>query len=77
MTDKFVLSEKEHYDSDEFGEVYIKEDVKEFIKKIKEDIWKIDLKTASLENRLPSIVLSEVQDIINHLAGKTLVEGKA
>lgn len=79
MTEEFNLSEKRctNFREDFVGRKdenawFLEREVKEFIKHLKEEIWKISLKTASGRNRLPSSVLVEVEETIDKLVGDKL-----
>jgi len=52
------------------GYWYVSEEiVKQKFREILDEIWKINLKTASGRDRLPSIILTEVETIIKQKAG--------
>jgi len=82
MTNKekeFNLSEKRRkifdgsdMDGKRYSYHYPEEDVKEFIKRWREELDKINLKSSSGRNRLPSLVLREVSERIDNLAGEDL-----
>jgi chemotaxis regulatin CheY-phosphate phosphatase CheZ len=83
MLKEQTLSDKIEQNSDEvmeefelqecFREWLYAEDVKDFIKKLKEETLKISGKTALGQNRLPGIMMAEFEQIIDKLAGEKLI----
>ena len=58
-------------------EKIIKQQDKEFIRKLKEECLKINSKTASGKNRIPGIMLAEFEEVIDKLSEeKLLIESK-
>jgi len=72
LSERIKLAKNQEPNETWYHEAIIIEDVKEFIKRLKANIYKIDGKTALGRNRLPGIMMVEFEAIIDNLAGEKL-----